>query len=159
YYPDCFSLRAVSGTPIDDDALARAVVLLRGTERVVLLRGTERVVLLRGTERVVRMVWRRYNAGVAVNRVGVGALFNIWQHRFSGGSAAFAGRRIEDEVAVVWYQAFGRLAIKGHYRSPRVGVRPGKAQADRLADLRGSHAVDLRHMMGRHAAAAGSIGT
>jgi hypothetical protein len=49
--------------------------------------------------------------------------------------------RIEDEVAVVWYQAFGRLAIKGHYCSPRVGVRPGKAQADRLADLRGSRSA------------------
>src|SRR5262245_22028103 len=58
-------IAGAASSPIDDDALAGAVVFLRRTEREV------------------RMVWRRYNDGVS-------ALLNVWQYCFGRGSAAFA---------------------------------------------------------------------
>src|SRR5262245_53669726 len=97
-----FIARAAS-SPIDDDALARAVVLLRGTEGEV------------------------------------GALLNVWQHRFGRGlGAAFTGRRIKDEFTVIGDQAFGRIeAIKGHCRYPlwRCDLQTGCPSASWIADL------------------------
>src|SRR5262245_5737218 len=81
------------------------------------------VVLLRGTEGEV------------------GALLNVWQHRFGRGLAAFTGRRIKDEVTVIRDQAFGRIeAIKGHCRYPSMGcdVQTGYASASACGPLRRS---------------------
>src|SRR5262249_61635973 len=53
-----------------------------------------------------------FDASVVVLRGrddGASALLNVWQYCFGRGSAAFAGRRIKDQVAVVRDQAFGRI--------------------------------------------------
>src|SRR5262245_13747710 len=99
------SIARTASSPIDDDALAGAVVLLWETEGEV------------------------------------GALLNVWQHRFGRRLAAFTGRRIKDEFTVIRDQAFGRIeAIKGHCRYPPTGcdVQTGYASASACGPLRRS---------------------